>query len=329
LAAGDHRVVAASAAHLREDGRLWTLRPRGRRLPLGGDRQGPGPARGGGVEVALVFAGSDRPGDRAGAHGVSADLLHRPPQDRSQAAGLGRSGRVLFRGDPARHRAGGAGLFPQGPLGDRRGRAAGLRSGRPLEDERSRLGIYIAAATVPIVVLGLLFQEEIRTGLRSLYVISASLILVGVAMAWADRRLTLFGPTKREVGFADAMFVGMAQALALIPGVSRSGSTIAAALFRGLDRAEAARFSFLLSVPAVTAAGVKEGYELLSAGLGDEGLAPLFAGTLASFVVGYAAIAGLIAFLKRRSVMVFVGYRIALGLFLLVLLGAGVLEHLG
>jgi len=205
----------------------------------------------------------------------------------------------------------------------------GLRSGRPLEDERSRLGIYIAAATVPIVVFGLLFQEEIRTGLRSLYVISASLILVGVAMAWADRRLTLFGPTKREVGFADAMFVGMAQALALIPGVSRSGSTIAAALFRGLDRAEAARFSFLLSVPAVTAAGLKEGYELLSAGLGDEGIAALLAGTVSSFVVGYAAIAGLIAFLKRRSVMVFVGYRIALGLFLLVLLGAGVLEHLG
>lgn len=205
----------------------------------------------------------------------------------------------------------------------------GLRTGKPLEDERSRLGLYIAAASVPIVVFGLLFQDHIRSGLRSLYVISGSLILVGVAMAWADRRQTLLGARKREVGFGDAMFVGFAQALALVPGVSRSGSTIAAGLFRGLDRAEAARFSFLLSVPAVTGAGLKEGYELFQAGFGGEGAQALVVGTLASFAVGYAAIAGLIAFLKKRSVMVFVGYRIALGLLLLAMLGAGMLEHLG
>jgi len=205
----------------------------------------------------------------------------------------------------------------------------GLRAGRPLQDSDARLGVYIAAATAPIVVCGLAFQSAIRTELRSLYVISASLILVGVAMAWADRRQALAPLRKREVSFGDAMFVGFAQALALIPGVSRSGSTIAAGLFRGLDRAEAARFSFLLSVPAVTAAGVKEGYELARQGFGGEGALPLAVGTFFSFVVGYAAIAGLIAFLKRRSVMVFVGYRIALGLFLLALLGAGVLEHLG
>lgn len=205
----------------------------------------------------------------------------------------------------------------------------GVKSGRPLEDRDARLGLYIAAATVPIVFFGLLFQEYIRSGLRSLYVISASLIVVGFAMAWADRRQGLLLERKSEVRFGDAMFVGFAQALALIPGVSRSGSTIAAGLFRGLDRAEAARFSFLLSVPAVSAAGLKEGYELAQAGFGDEGLLPLLVGTIASFVVGYAAIAGLIAFLKKRSVMVFVGYRIALGLLLLGMLGAGFLEHLG
>lgn len=210
-----------------------------------------------------------------------------------------------------------------------RGVFRGLRRGKPLEDPEARLGIYIAAASVPIVFFGLLFQSAIRTELRSLYVISASLILVGLAMAWADRRQTLLPVRKEDVGFADAMFVGFAQALALIPGVSRSGSTIAAGLFRGLDRAEAARFSFLLSVPAVSGAGIKEGYELAQAGFGDEGVMALVVGTLFSFVVGYAAIAGLIAFLKKRSVMVFVGYRVALGLFLLSLLGAGVLEHLG
>lgn len=205
----------------------------------------------------------------------------------------------------------------------------GLRSGRPLEDRDARMGLYIVAASVPIVFFGLLFQDLIRSQLRSLYVISASLILVGLAMAWADRRQGLRALEKGEVGFGDAMFVGFAQALALVPGVSRSGSTIAAGLFRGLDRAEAARFSFLLSVPAVSGAGLKEGYELAQAGFGGVGLLPLFVGTLASFVVGYAAIAGLIAFLKKRSVMVFVGYRMALGVLLLGMLGAGVLEHLG
>lgn len=209
------------------------------------------------------------------------------------------------------------------------GVARGLRSGRPLEDREGRLGIYIAAATLPIVFFGLLFQDAIRTGLRSLYVISASLILVAFAMAWADRRQSLLATRKSQLSFGDAIFVGFAQSLALIPGVSRSGSTIAAGLFRGLDRAEAARFSFLLSVPAVSAAGLKEGYELFKLGFGGEGFLSLVVGTIASFVVGYAAIAGLIAFLKKRSVMVFVGYRIALGLLLLGMLGAGVMEHLG
>lgn len=205
----------------------------------------------------------------------------------------------------------------------------GLKEGRPLEDPRSRMGLYIAAATLPIVVFGLLFQRAIKTDLRSLYVIAASLIVVGVGMGWADRRAGLLALRKERASFGDALFVGFAQALALIPGVSRSGSTIAAGLLRGLDRAEAARFSFLLSIPAVTAAGLKEGVDLARDGFGGVGVLPLLAGTLTSFVVGYAAIAGLIAFLKKRSVMVFVGYRIALGVGLLALLSAGVLEHLG
>lgn len=204
----------------------------------------------------------------------------------------------------------------------------GLRSGRPLEDPQARLGLSIVAATVPVVICGLLFQEAIKNELRSLYVIAASLVVVGLAMAWADRRAVL-AKVRSDAGvsFRDALFIGVAQTFALIPGVSRSGSTIAAGLARGLSRAEAARFSFLLSIPAITGAGLKELYELVREGsLDTQGqVALLVVATVVSFVVGYAAIAGLIAFLKRRSVAVFVVYRIGLALVLLGMLGAGIL----
>ena len=210
-----------------------------------------------------------------------------------------------------------------------RGVLRGVRSGKPMQDPDARLGLYICAGSVPIVFAGLLFQKAIKSELRSLYVIAGALVLVGLVMAIADRfagkRPAAEG--NRAITLADAMIVGTAQMFALIPGVSRSGSTIAAGLLRGLDRAEAARFSFLLSVPAVTGAGLKELHDLLSEGMAVEGIVTLVAGTVVSFVVGYAAIAGLIAFLKKRSVMVFVAYRIGLAVVLLALLGAGILVH--
>jgi len=208
-----------------------------------------------------------------------------------------------------------------------RGVFRGLRQGKPLADPHGRLGFHICAGSVPIVACGLLFEKAIKTELRSLYVIAGALVVVGIVMAFADRRAGTRGQG-REITLKDALFVGTAQAFALVPGVSRSGSTIAAGLLRGLDRAEAARFSFLLSIPAITGAGLKELWELSRAGLGGDDAWLLFSGTVVSFVVGYAAIAGLIAFLKKRSVMVFVGYRIALAAVLLVLVGTGVLEHL-
>lgn len=204
----------------------------------------------------------------------------------------------------------------------------GLKARRPFDDPRSRMGWFIGAGTVPIVVFGLLFERQIKGELRSLWVIAAALIVVGVVMAVADR----VAEGRRRKGsddgltLADAMVVGVAQACALIPGVSRSGSTIAAGLFRGLSRAEAARFSFLLSVPAITAAGLKELYELLDVGLAGVGAANLVVGTLVSFGVGYLAIAGLLAFLRTRTVTVFVVYRIVLGLALVALVGAGILQ---
>lgn len=213
-----------------------------------------------------------------------------------------------------------------------RGVIRGLQRGKPLEDRDGRLGFYICVGSIPIVVSGLLFQKLIKNELRSLYVIAFALVAVGLVMAIADR----FASKKRkeetqtrEITLKDALFVGTAQMFALIPGVSRSGSTIAAGLMRGLDRAEAARFSFLLSIPAITGAGLKELYELVQLGIDPDGIVTLITGTVISFVVGYAAIAGLIAFLKKRSVMVFVVYRIGLAVVLLGLLGAGVVGHLG
>lgn len=212
-----------------------------------------------------------------------------------------------------------------------RGTLRGIKSGRPLQDKDGRLGFYICVGSIPIVVSGLLFQKLIKNELRSLYVIAAALVAVGIVMAIADRlaaRKQRDGVI-REITLQDALFVGTAQMFALIPGVSRSGSTIAAGLIRGLDRAEAARFSFLLSIPAITGAGLKELYELLQLGIDPDGVVTLITGTVVSFVVGYAAIAGLIAFLKKRSVMVFVVYRIGLAVVLLGLLGAGIVGHLG
>lgn len=213
-----------------------------------------------------------------------------------------------------------------------RGVIRGLQRGKPLGDRDGRLGFYICVGSIPIVVSGLLFQKLIKNELRSLYVIAFALVAVGLVMAIADR----FASKKRkeetqtrEITLKDALFVGTAQMFALIPGVSRSGSTIAAGLMRGLDRAEAARFSFLLSIPAITGAGLKELYELVQLGIDPDGIVTLITGTVISFVVGYAAIAGLIAFLKKRSVMVFVVYRIGLAVVLLGLLGAGVVGHLG
>jgi len=209
-----------------------------------------------------------------------------------------------------------------------RGIVRGLRSGRPMEDPGARLGLYICVGSVPIVVAGLLFQKAIKTELRSLYVIAGALVVVGIVMAIADRSAgKRLGEGERQITLKDALVVGVAQMFALVPGVSRSGSTIAAGLLRGLDRAEAARFSFLLSIPAITGAGLKELWDLVQEGIGEGGVLTLVTGTVVSFVVGYAAIAGLIAFLKKRSVMVFVAYRIALAVLLLALLGAGVLVH--
>jgi undecaprenyl-diphosphatase len=175
-------------------------------------------------------------------------------------------------------------------------------------------------ATVPVGIFGLLFSHQIETSARNLWVISIALIVMALILAVAER----IGSRTRDeedISTGDALVVGAAQSLALIPGVSRSGSTITAGLFRGLDRVTAARFSFLLSVPAVVASGLFEARKI--GGPDAPGMGVTVVATIISFAVGLASIAWLIRYVSRHSTFVFIGYRIALGLLLIGLLAGG------
>ena len=200
-------------------------------------------------------------------------------------------------------------------------------SDRPKRRELdARIGWYIVLGTVPIGVFGVLFKDQIETGARDLYVIGVALILLGLVLAAADR----YGSLERDIEqiqTKDGFWVGIAQALALIPGVSRSGATITAGLFLGLNRAAAARFSFLLSVPAVVLSGLFELSFIIDGEEGEHiGALQLVTATAFAFVVGYASIAFLLRFLANHTMFVFVAYRVVLGALVLVLAGSGVIE---
>jgi undecaprenyl-diphosphatase len=188
---------------------------------------------------------------------------------------------------------------------------------------RSRLGLWIALGTVPAVLAGLLFADTIEERLREPWLVGTMLIAFGVVIGVADR----WGAQMRrllDMTAAGAFVVGIAQAIALVPGVSRSGITIAAGRGLGFDRPSAARFSFLLSAPVVFGAGA---LELSRALRGDEVIAwgPMVAGAVAAAVVGAFVIRGFLAFLQSRTLAIFVWYRIALGLLVLAAAAAGVL----
>lgn len=188
----------------------------------------------------------------------------------------------------------------------------------------ARLALQIVLGTVPIGLVGILCKPYIVGPLRSLWVVAGAMIGVGLVMAVADRT----GRQQRKVadlGFADALLIGLAQACAVIPGVSRSGATLSAALGLGMTREEAASFSFLLSIPAIAAAGLFEVKDAVGE-LGADALPALAVGTVVAFVVGYASIAWLLRFLRTRSTLPFVIYRVALGLVLFGLVGAGILQ---
>jgi len=192
----------------------------------------------------------------------------------------------------------------------------------------ARLAWFILCGTLPIAICGVFFKRQIEGDLRSLYVISGSLIVLGVLL-WLAEKTAAFRREIAHIGWVDSQLIGLAQALALIPGSSRSGTTMTAAMFLGLTREAAARFSFLLGIPAIGAAGLFELRELLKHGLRGAELSYLFIGVVTSAVSGYLAIDFLLRYLRTRTTYVFVWYRIGLGLFLLALLAMGILQPLG
>jgi undecaprenyl-diphosphatase len=182
----------------------------------------------------------------------------------------------------------------------------------------------VIVATIPIAIFGLAFNDQIETGARNLYLIGVMLIVLGLVLLAADVTSKRVREVE-DVGMRDAVWVGVAQALALIPGTSRSGATITAGLVLGLKREAAARFSFLLSIPAIVLSGL---YGLLEIFTGDDdvGYGALAVSTLFAFIFGYLSIAFLLRFLANHSMMIFVVYRVVLGAIVIALAAAGTIS---
>ena len=193
---------------------------------------------------------------------------------------------------------------------------AGIRDRRPLATPESRLGWWIALGTVPVVVLGLACKHPIEA-LHHRPVVVAGILIGATGLLYLGERWGKRDRPLDSITAGDALVVGAAQALALLPGVSRSGATITGGLLRGLDRAAAARFSFLLSIPALLGAGAVKTRDLLHHPGALEQVPVLAAGLLASAVVGYASIHWLMGFLARRPLTSFALYRVLAGLALL------------
>jgi len=190
-------------------------------------------------------------------------------------------------------------------------------------DLDARMGWYIILGTIPIAIFGFIFRDQIETGARNLYLIGSALITLGLVLYAADEvgRRTR---TLEQINRDDGVTIGFAQALALIPGVSRSGATISAGLFRGFDRPSAARYSFLLSVPAVVLSGLFELRKIGGAHQPDVGA--VIIATLVAFVVGYASIAFLLRYLVRHTMLLFVVYRVVLGVVVIALTAGGAID---
>jgi len=200
-------------------------------------------------------------------------------------------------------------------------------SGRtvPRNDPDARLGWLVIIGTVPIGIAGILLKDSIETTFRSLWIVAIVLIVFGIVLGFAD----VLGRKVRRIEhmtFGGGILIGLAQVLALVPGVSRSGATVSMGLALGYTRPAAARFAFLLAVPAVFLSGLYEA----ATSLGDHGapfgLADTLIATVVAFVVGFVVIAAFMNYISKRSFLPFVVYRIALGIVLIVLLSLGVIQ---
>ncbi len=190
---------------------------------------------------------------------------------------------------------------------------------------QSRTGWFIIVGTLPVVFIGLIFKDAIEGAFtKDLYVIAINLIIFAILLAIAEK----FGKrvkTEKDLSLFDSLFIGIAQAFALIPGASRSGTTITGGLFRGLKREDAARFSFLLSIPAVLASGLLELYQSLDILNGTMWI-NLIISTLAAAVSGYLAIDFLLKYLRKHSTYLFIYYRIIAGIIILILIGYNIIQ---
>ncbi len=190
-------------------------------------------------------------------------------------------------------------------------------------DIDARMGWYVIIGTIPIAVLGVLFQDQIETVARNLWLVSFTLIFFGIVLGIADKvgRKT---EQIEDLNFRDGILYGIGQAFALIPGVSRSGATISTGLFLGYTREAATRYAFLLAIPAVMASGL---FEATKIGQGPTpAWGPTILATVIAFVVGYLVIAWLLRYIATNSYMPFVVYRIVLGVLVIVLCSVGVLD---
>lgn len=193
------------------------------------------------------------------------------------------------------------------------------------QNYNSRTGWLIIIGTIPVAIIGLLFKDIIEGSLtKNLYVIAGSLVGLAIILGIAEKTAK-FRKEIKDITIVNSIFIGVAQAFALIPGASRSGTTITGGLFVGLNRESAARFSFLLSVPAIFASGLLQLYEALK--FIDPAMAlNLIVSTIVSGISGYVAIDFLLKYLRKNTTFIFIYYRIALGITIIILLTSGIIQ---
>jgi undecaprenyl-diphosphatase len=204
----------------------------------------------------------------------------------------------------------------------------GLVSAKERTNHDYQLAWAVIIGSIPVAVVGFLAKDVIKGPLRSLWVVAAALFAWSVVMWAAERRHTVLehrGVVRGEgqVTMRDGLIIGLVQCFSLIPGISRSGATISAGLMDGLDRVTATRLSFFMAIPALTAAGL---YELKDANTSVVGVGQMALGVVVAFVVAYAAIAWLLRFVAHHPITVFIWYRVALGIALVIALGTGYLS---
>jgi len=213
-------------------------------------------------------------------------------------------------------------FFLRDIIGLLKGFVGGLTSASARREQEWRFALAVAVGCVPIGVAGLAFKDVVKSIDKSLVTVAAGLIVFSAVLGFAERRAVQNRP-ERSLTVLDGLLIGLAQCVALVPGVSRSGATISAGLVRGLDRVSATRLSFLLGIPALIAAGAYELKDATTSGPGAPGTTATLVATVVSFVVGYASIAFLLRFVAGHKISAFVPYRLLVGTGVLVAVVVG------